>query len=138
MPSPTKARLVFGDFSASSFSTSATLSPGRSFAADLVDAQLACDLLGYAARVAREHDGLGDAGLLEAGNGLGGVRLDNIRDDDVTGVGAVDRHMDDRADAVAVVIIDAELLHELGVACGDAVAVNGRRDAVAADLPRHS
>ena len=50
------------------------------------------------------------------------------------GVGAVDRHMDDRADAVAVVIIDAELLHELGVACGDAVAVNGRRDAVAADL----
>ena len=30
MPSPTKARLSFGAFSASSFSTSATLSPGRS------------------------------------------------------------------------------------------------------------
>ena len=50
------------------------------------------------------------------------------------GVDAVDGHVDDRADAVAVVVFDAELLHELGVACGDAVAVNGRRDAVAADL----
>ena len=50
------------------------------------------------------------------------------------GVDAVDGHVDDRADAVAVVVFDAELLHELGVACSDAVAVNGRRDAVAADL----
>ena len=31
-------------------------------------------------------------------------------------------------------VFDAELLHELGVARSDAVAVNGRRDAVAADL----
>ena len=106
----------------------------QKLAADLVDAQLARDLLGYAARVAREHDGLGDTGLLEAGNGLGGVRLDDIGDDDVPGVDAVDGHVDDRADAVAVVVFDAELLHELGIACGDAVAVNGRRDAVAADL----
>ena len=50
------------------------------------------------------------------------------------GVDAVDGHVDDCADAVAVVVFDAELLHELGVACGDAVTVNGRRDAVAADL----
>ena len=35
------------------------------------------------------------------------------------GVDAVDGHVDDCADAVAVVIIDAELFHELGVACSD-------------------
>ena len=86
MPSPTKASLSFVAFSASSFSTSADLVARQKLAVDLVDAQLACDLLGYAARVAREHDGLGDTGLLEAGNGLGGVRLDDIGDDDMPGV----------------------------------------------------
>ena len=40
MPSPTKASFVFCGFSASSFSTRATLSPGSSLAVHLVDAQL--------------------------------------------------------------------------------------------------
>ena len=47
---------------------------------------------------------------------------------------AVDGHVDDRADAVAVVILDAELLHQLAVARGDGVPVDRGGDAVAADL----
>ena len=52
----------------------------------------------------------------------------------MTGVLAVDRHMDDRADAVALDGFNAELLHQLGVARGDGVAVHYGGDAVAVDL----
>ncbi len=42
--------------------------------------------------------------------------------------------MDDGADAVAVVVLDAELLHQLAVAGGDGVSIDLGVDAVAADL----
>ena len=52
----------------------------------------------------------------------------------MAGVLPVDRHMDDRTDAVAFNGFDAELFHQLGVARGDGVAVHHGGNAVAADL----
>ena len=62
------------------------------------------------------------------------VGLYDIGNDDVARVLPVDRHMDDRADAVAVLIRNAELRHELSVSGGDAVPVDRGGDAVAAQL----
>ena len=67
-------------------------------------------------------------------NGLLGVGLYHVGDHDVTGVFSVDGHVDDRADAVAVDEVNAQLLHELMVAGGDRYAVDLRENAPAADL----
>lgn len=67
MPSPTKARIVLRGLFCQQLFDLGDLVARQKLAADLVDAQLACDLLGYAARVAREHDGLGDAGFFDGG-----------------------------------------------------------------------
>ena len=42
--------------------------------------------------------------------------------------------MDDRAGAVAVAVLNAQLFHQLAVACGDRVPVDRGGDAVAAEL----
>ena len=72
--------------------------------------------------------------MLQVCNGLLGVRLDDIGDDDVSGVLAVKRHMDYCADAAAALVGDVQLLHELVVAGSDLNAVNLGDNAVAADL----
>ena len=110
------------------------MSAGQKLAVHLIDAELCGHAVGYALGVTRQHDGLLDACLFELGNGFLRVRLDDVGDDDVARVLAVDGHMDDRADAVAAAVLDPELFHELAVACGDGMAVDLRGDAVAADL----
>lgn len=65
---------------------------------------------------------------------LFGVGLDNVGNHDVTGVFAVNCHVDDCAYAVAVDEVDAQLLHELVVAGGDRNAVDLCKNASAADL----
>ena len=84
--------------------------------------------------VARQHDGFPDAGLFQSGDRLFRMLFQFIRNDDVSGVLTVDRHMDDGADAVAVQERDAQARHEAVVAGGDLVSVHHRGDAVAADL----
>ena len=118
----------------SSSSTLLTLSAGsRSLCTSSTPSSAATD---SATRlgVAGEHDGLVHAGLMQGGDGLLGVGLHHVGDDDVTGVLAVHGHVDDGADAVAVVVGDAQLLHELAVAGGDGYAVHLGGDAVAAEL----
>ena len=75
-----------------------------------------------------------DAGLFQGRDGLLGVRLDDVGDDDVSGILAVNGHVDDGADAVAVDVRDAQAVHQLAVARGDRDAVNLCGDAVAADF----
>ena len=52
----------------------------------------------------------------------------------MTGIFTVNRHVDDRADAVAVLIADSELPHQLAVARRHGVSVDLCHDPVAADL----
>ena len=99
-----------------------------------VDAELLRHVVGDSLNVAREHDGLLHARALEGRDGIARVVLDDIGDHDVAGVCAVNRHVDDRADAAAVLPLDTELIHELAVARGHAVAVHGRDHAAAAAL----
>ena len=72
--------------------------------------------------------------MLQVCNGLLGVRLDDIGDDDVSGVLAVKRHMDYCTDAAAVLVGDVQLLHELVVAGGDLNSIYLGDNAVTADL----
>ena len=65
---------------------------------------------------------------------LFGVGLDDVGNHDVTGVFAVNCHVDDCAYAVAVDEVDAQLLHELVVAGSDRNAVDLCKNASAADL----
>ncbi len=119
MPSPTKASFSCGPFAARSFFDLRDLVAGEKLAADLVHAELGRYLLGHALRVTGKHDGLFHARIFERGDGFLCVRLRHIGDDDMASVLPVDRHMDDRTDAVAFNGFDAELFHQLGVARGD-------------------
>ena len=60
--------------------------------------------------------------------------LHDIRDHDMTGIDSVHSHMDDRSDAVAVDVFDAEAFHELCVACCHRDAIHLCRHAVPTDL----
>ena len=100
----------------------------------LIDAELLRDMVGDLLNVAREHDGFLHARALEGGDGVARVGLYHVGDDDMAGILAVDRHVDDRADAVALLPLDTQLIHELAVARGHAVAVHGRDHAAAAAL----
>ena len=100
----------------------------------LVHAQFSGHVVGHPADIAGEHDGLFHARLLQGGNGLLGVGLHHIGNDDVAGVLTVDGQMDDGADAMAVVPRNAQSVHELAVAHGYVGAVHLGGDAIAADL----
>ncbi len=116
------------------------LVPGQQLAVHLVHAQLrrhrVCHLFG----VAGEHDGLLHARLMQRGDGRLGVGLHHVGDHDVPRVLPIHRHVDDGPHAVAVVVGDTQLDHQLAVAGGHRVAVHHGGDAVAADLPdiRHA
>ena len=101
---------------------------------NLVHAQLRRHGLRHPFGITGEHDGLVHTGLMQGGDGLPGVGLHHVGDDDVTGVLAVHGHVDDGADAVTVVVGDAKLRHELAVAGGNGYAVHHGGDAVAAEL----
>ena len=62
------------------------------------------------------------------------MRLDDVGNDDVPRVLPINGHVDDRAGAVAVAVWNAQLFHQLAVACGDRVPVDRGGDAVAAEL----
>ena len=81
-----------------------------------------------------EHDGLLHPCGLQLPNGLSGVLLHRVGDDDVARVGPVHREMDDGAHAVAGNGLQPQPPHQLVVACGHWDAVHLGGDAVAADL----
>lgn len=62
------------------------------------------------------------------------MRLDDVGNDDMSRVLAVNGHVDDRAGAVAVAVLNTQLFHQLAVARGDRVPVDRGGDAVAAEL----
>ena len=72
--------------------------------------------------------------MLQVCNGLLGVRLDDIGNDNVPGVFAVDCRMDYGTDTVAALVGDVQLLHELVVAGGDLNSIYLGDNAVTADL----
>ena len=85
--------------------------------------------------VARKHYRGADTQTLERGDCRGGILLDAVVDDDMPGITSVHRHVDDRADAMAVVPPDSEALHHLPVADADRAAGDIGLDALSGDLP---
>ena len=67
-------------------------------------------------------------------DGLLGMRLDDVGNDDMTGIVTVYRHVNDGADVMAGDEVDAEPLHQLVIACGDFHTVHLGNHTVAADL----
>ena len=59
-------------------------------AANFVDTKLFGDLISHALGIACEHDGFFNTGVLQLLNGFLGMGLDDIGDNDVTGIFAVD------------------------------------------------
>ena len=100
----------------------------------LVDAQLCRDSLCHRLCVAGEHDGLADAGLLEALDGLCAVGLHHVGDEQIARILAVDGHMDDGAGLGDIGDGEAQLCHQAGITGSDRLAVHLGGDAVAAQL----
>ena len=100
----------------------------------LVHAQIFGDLFGHAPGVASEHDRLFHAGILEPLDGFLRVRLHHVGDDDMARILAVNGHVNDRADAVAIDERNAVQLHQLAVARQHVMAVHFGGNALAADL----
>ena len=100
----------------------------------LVHAQIFGDLFGHAPGVASEHDRLFHAGMLEPLDSFLRVRLHHVGDDDMARILAVNGHVNDRADAVAVDERNAVQLHQLAVARQHVMAVHFGGNALAADL----
>ena len=110
------------------------LVPGQQLAVHLVHAQLRRHRVRHLLGVAGEHDGLFHARLMQRGDGRLGVGLHHVGDHDVPRILPVHRHVDDGPHAVAVVIGNTQLDHQLAVAGGHRVAVHHGGDAVAAAL----
>ena len=62
------------------------------------------------------------------------MRLDLIRNQDMSGIFAIHRHVNNGSDAVTFHTIHTELFHQLAVACSNPHAVHLRSHTVAADL----
>ena len=74
--------------------------PGASSLWTFVHAQFCCYLVCHFLGVPGEHNGFCDAGgLLSAGDSFFGVRLDHIRNKDMSRIFSVNGHVDDRAHA---------------------------------------
>ena len=84
--------------------------------------------------IAGEHDRLFHTHSLQLDDGLLRVGLGLIRDHDMSGVEAVDGHMDDGTGQLAGQPVDALALHQAAVAHADALAVHLRHDTVSGDL----
>ena len=110
------------------------LTRGQKIGVNLVHTELLRNAVCNLFRIARQHDGFRYARAVECLDSLFGVGLYHVGDHNVPGVLPIDGHVDDRADAVAVDEVNAQLLHELMVACGDRYTVNLRENAPAADL----
>ena len=100
MPSPTKASLRLVGFAAAGASTCSTLSGRQQLAVHLVHAQFC----GHAGRPPRWTSPVSmtvfsTPACFQGGDGLFGVGLDHVGNDDVAGILTVDGHMDDGADA---------------------------------------
>ena len=77
-----------------------------------------CNLLA----VAREHDGSVDTGGMQVANRLLRIGLNGVCNHDVAGVHAVNEHVEDRADNLAVRCFNAGRGEHLGVANDDVLA----------------
>ena len=100
----------------------------------LVDTDLGGHCVRRGLRVACKHHGAAHACAVQGVHGLLRAGLHLIRDQDMPRVGAVHRQMHHRADAVAVLAVDALGAHVPAVARGDLPPVHARDHAVAADL----
>ena len=92
------------------------------------------ELLGHGCRhflaVAREHNGMFDAGGVQVADRLLGIGLNGVGNHDVAGVRAVDQHVQNRADDLAIGSVDTGRGKHLGVADDDVLAVDGCRYAM--------
>ena len=100
----------------------------------LVDAELGSHGCGHLFAIAREHDGSLHPHRMELGDGLGGILLDHIGDYDMADVFAVERHMQNRAGQLAIVVVHTAFAHELVVAHEHDPLVDRSAYAVAAPL----
>ena len=71
---------------------------------------------------------------MQVTDGLLGMGLDDVGNDDMTGIAAVYRHVNDGADVMTGNEVDAEPLHQLVIACGNFYTVHLGNHTVAADF----
>ena len=90
--------------------------------------------VGHLLGVAGEHDRLFHAQGLQSGDGVLGVRLGQVGDDNMPGVEAVDGHVDDGARQFTGQPVHVLPLHQAAVAHAHGAAVHLGHDAVAGDL----
>ena len=98
---------------------------------ELVEAELLGHCSSHFLAVAREHNGALDAGGVQVADRLLGIGLNGVCNHDVAGVHAVNEHMQNRSDDLAVGRFDSGRGEHLCVADDDVLAVDGCRHAVA-------
>ena len=86
---------------------------------------------GYGGLIAGQHHGLFHALGLEGPNGLGGIGLGGIGDDQIAEIIIIGRHVDNGADLGDLPAGNADLLHQALIAGVDMPAVNDGFDAAA-------
>ena len=129
-----EGKLLFGLAGGEQFFDFIYLVSGQQIAVDFIDTKFRGNRLRDFSSIAGQHNRLAYAGAAKLLDGFLRVRFYDIGDNDMSGVGTVHRHVDDRADTVAVLIRNSELLHQFTVACGNRDAVHFCQDAVAADF----
>ena len=98
---------------------------------ELVEAELLGHRSSHFLAVAREHNGALDAGGVQVADRLLGIGLNGVCNHDVAGVCAVNEHMQNCSDDLAIGRFDSGRGEHLCVADDDVLAVDGRRHAVA-------
>ena len=79
-----------------------------------------CHILG----ISGQHNGLLNTGLLQCGDRLCRMLLDDIGEQNMSGVFTINRYMDNRSNMAAVVILDTELLHKLCISSCNNLSVH--------------
>lgn len=133
MPSPTKAAFPFPFFIQKLFYLR-YLVAGQKLAVYLINTELFRNLTCCLPAVAGQHDRLFHAAFFQCRDGFLCMRLDLIRNQDMSGIFAIHRHVNNGSDAVTFHTIHTELFHQLAVACSNSHAIHLCSHTVAADL----
>ena len=99
-----------------------------------VQPQFFCHLLSHLTAITCQHDQLPDTCRPKLCHGLCGLHLYYICNDNMTGIAAINGHMDNCAAAPARNGTDSLLCHQLFVAHSHLAAVYPRQDALTADF----
>ena len=101
---------------------------------DFRDSDLRSNLLRNFIIISGQHNKIAHTGCFQFLHCFRSMWLDHIRDQDMSGICAVDCKMHDRSDAVAVTVFDGKLLHQLIISSCNLMSVNRCDHTVSANL----